>query len=283
MGAEYITNTVSRKNWEPYARNHGAYYSCAGFYKCAADHRIHRRHQDFYLMMLCVGGEGELCCQGRRYAIRSGNLMFCHAGREISYRSSIKNPWSLYWVHFDLKKESGIQEMLYGPHLSPEHPVTACENRAELEEWYEKLLGFSDALADEVQTGLWQSYFLCLLYKGIGQFGHLKEKRNPHVEQTLEFLEQHFTEKTELETVGRAVGISKYHLSRLFRQEMGIPLGHYIEQRRIEYAKVLLASSSLSVGEIGERVGFGSGMYFSNVFRKAEGISPSAYRKRKNR
>ena len=51
---------------------------------------------------------------------------------------------------------------------------------------------------------------------------------------------------------------------------------HYIEQRRIEYAKVLLASSSLSVGEIGERVGFGSGMYFSNVFRKAEGISPSA-------
>ena len=92
--------------------------------------------------------------------------MFCHAGREISYRSSIKNPWSLYWVHFDLKKESGIQEMLYGPHLSPEHPVIACENRAELEEWYEKLLGFSDALADEVQTGLWQSYFLCLLYKG---------------------------------------------------------------------------------------------------------------------
>ena len=283
MNAEYITNTVSRKNWEPYAENHGEYYSAAGFYKNAAGHRIHRKRQEFYLMMLCVGGEGELRCGSRRYAIRSGDLMFCHAGQEISYESSEQKPWSLYWVHFDLKEGSGIRKLLNGPRLSPENPVTVCENRTELEELYEKLLGFQDILADEVQVNLWQSYFLCLLCKGIGQIGGLRERRNPHVEQALEFLEQHFTEKMELETVGRAVNLSKYHLSRLFRQEMGISLGRYIEQRRIEYAKVLLASSSLSVGEIGERVGFGSSMYFSNVFRKTEGISPRGYRNRKNR
>ena len=76
--------------------------------------------------------------------------------------------------------------------------------------------------------------------------------------------------------------LSPDYLSRVFRQEQGMSLMEYIQQERIQHAKVLLSQDNgLSIGQIAGRVGYPSFAHFSKQFRKIVGISPSQYRKNK--
>ena len=52
----------------------------------------------------------------------------------------------------------------------------------------------------------------------------------------------------------------------------------YIRQTRLEYAKILLTTTSLSIQQISERLQFGTRNYFTRVFKEYAGISPSDYR-----
>lgn len=70
------------------------------------------------------------------------------------------------------------------------------------------------------------------------------------------------------------------YLSRLFRKETGETLIHYLTRLRIQLAENLLAHTSISVGEVAELTGFGSRAYFTRVFSRTTGRTPTAFRKR---
>jgi YesN/AraC family two-component response regulator len=78
--------------------------------------------------------------------------------------------------------------------------------------------------------------------------------------------------------VAEAVGVSEDYLSRVFRREMGISPWEYLNRYRVLHAKELLCSTSDNIRTVGHRVGFTDPAYFSRVFRKVTGQSPSAYR-----
>jgi two-component system response regulator YesN len=67
----------------------------------------------------------------------------------------------------------------------------------------------------------------------------------------------------------------------MFRSEFGETITHYILRRRLELAAKLLLTTPLLVKEIAVRSGFQTEYYFSRAFRKAQGVSPTQYRKRK--
>jgi two-component system response regulator YesN len=64
----------------------------------------------------------------------------------------------------------------------------------------------------------------------------------------------------------------------MFKEETGIPVTEYINMARIKKAKELLANTSLKVYEIAYEVGFNDQHYFSSVFKKIVGLSPTEYR-----
>jgi AraC-like DNA-binding protein len=76
---------------------------------------------------------------------------------------------------------------------------------------------------------------------------------------------------------------SRYHVIRLFREAFAQTPHQYLTQRRIERAKVLLASSDLTITAICFAVGFQSVGSFSALFRRHVGFSPGAYRDRERR
>ncbi|HTG71565.1 MAG TPA: helix-turn-helix transcriptional regulator [Candidatus Udaeobacter sp.] len=82
----------------------------------------------------------------------------------------------------------------------------------------------------------------------------------------------------ELGADGALAGYSPYHFLRLFQQVMGKTPNHYVTESRIDAAKLLLATTALSVTEIAVRCGFAQASYFIRVFRLAEGVSPKMYR-----
>ena len=91
------------------------------------------------------------------------------------------------------------------------------------------------------------------------------------------YIEEHLADQIPLATLAQLVRLSPYYFCRAFKQSFGIPPHRYHTSRRIEHAKTLLAKPSPSVTEIGLTVGFSETSSFTAAFRKATGITPTAY------
>lgn len=103
---------------------------------------------------------------------------------------------------------------------------------------------------------------------------------NRAVYETIKFIENNYNQKLSLEEVANSVFLSASYLSKLFKDEIDKTIIEFLTEVRIEKAKKFLITSELSLQSIAEKVGYGDASYFSKVFKKEEGISPSEYRKR---
>lgn len=99
------------------------------------------------------------------------------------------------------------------------------------------------------------------------------------VGESLNYIHQNFHLNLSLENVAQQVYISPYYLSHLFKEELGITFVEYLTKVRIEEAKKLLKTTSLSIVAIASEVGYEDASYFSKVFKKNMGISPNQFRK----
>jgi AraC family transcriptional regulator len=93
------------------------------------------------------------------------------------------------------------------------------------------------------------------------------------------YIEDHIAEQIPLATLARSVRLSAYHFCRAFKRSFGVPPHRYHNARRIEHAKTLLAQPARSVTEIALNVGFSETSSFTAAFRRATGMTPTAYRR----
>ena len=100
------------------------------------------------------------------------------------------------------------------------------------------------------------------------------------IERAKLFIEKNIEKQLSLEEVSRESGMSKYHFSRTFKAVTGNTFKTYHNQRRIEAAKTLLRNQETRVTDACYEVGFKDISYFNRVFRRVEGMSPSAYQKK---
>ncbi len=75
--------------------------------------------------------------------------------------------------------------------------------------------------------------------------------------------------------------MSERHLNRCFVQETGLAPGSYLNRYRIQKARCLLLEQDLSITEVMGSVGFSDSSYFTRVFRREVGMSPSEYQRGK--
>jgi len=94
-----------------------------------------------------------------------------------------------------------------------------------------------------------------------------------------QYIKTHYHLPLSLEIVADAQGLSSKYLSRLFKEETKENLSEFIVKVRVEQAKRLLSQTNKKIGEISLAVGIESRATFLRIFQKAEGISPSDYRK----
>ena len=91
------------------------------------------------------------------------------------------------------------------------------------------------------------------------------------------YIEEHLAEQILLFTLAQLTRLSPHYFCRAFKQSFGVPPHRYHGIRRVERAKALLARSPCSVTEIGLKLGFSETSSFSTAFRKATGLTPTAY------
>lgn len=105
------------------------------------------------------------------------------------------------------------------------------------------------------------------------------EEKNYLVELAREYVEEHYYENLMLADVAQKVGISAGYLSTLFQRQMAKGFVDYLNEIRVEHACAYLRQNYLKTYEIAYKVGFRDEKYFSKVFKKIKGLSPSEYRK----
>lgn len=105
-----------------------------------------------------------------------------------------------------------------------------------------------------------------------------KQELKP-ITEAKRYIQQHYQEALRLEEVSRLVGFNTTYFSVLFKNETGQNFMDYLTELRINKSKELLCSNAGSIQDVAEQVGYRDLKYFSRLFKKITGVSPSDYRK----
>jgi AraC-like DNA-binding protein len=98
------------------------------------------------------------------------------------------------------------------------------------------------------------------------------------VERVIHAMQNNLGEPITIDDMARTAMFSKFHFSRMFQRVTGISPGRFLSALRLEEAKRLLRTSSLTVADISHLVGYNSIGTFSSRFRMSVGVSPTTYR-----
>lgn len=104
---------------------------------------------------------------------------------------------------------------------------------------------------------------------------------NRECEMVRRYMDDHFKENLSLDQLAALAHISKYYLAHSFRREFGVSPISYLISRRIRESRFLLRETDYSLSLISQILGFSSLSYFSQCFRRAEGMGPLEYRKQR--
>ena len=104
-------------------------------------------------------------------------------------------------------------------------------------------------------------------------------EKNKTLEKILDFIDAHAYGSLTLETIAAQCSLSRFHICRLLRAELDITPVSYITFVKMRAAASMLESGNSSISEISVSLSFSSPKYFTKIFKKTFGLTPSAYRK----
>ena len=108
---------------------------------------------------------------------------------------------------------------------------------------------------------------------------HTKEHNSDIVELAKKYIDENYSdEDLSLNTVAAEVNVSPNHLSAIFSQKTGHTFIRYLTDVRMNRVKELLKCTTMRSSEISEKVGYKDPHYFSHLFKKNQGCTPTQYR-----
>ncbi|HWI54358.1 MAG TPA: PocR ligand-binding domain-containing protein, partial [Desulfobacteria bacterium] len=107
---------------------------------------------------------------------------------------------------------------------------------------------------------------------------HNNVKNHQIVSKVMDFIRSNYHRNLTLEEIAGAVFLSPYYVSRVFKEDQKLTIMDYLTKVRLEEAKKLLKNPRYNIDDIAEKLGYNDPSYFSKVFRRKEGMSPSKFR-----
>ena len=233
----------------------------------------------FCEILFVLSGKGETKANGVVYPIEKGDIV-------------VYNPQTVH--EESTTGDAGIEMAFFGitnfqvSGLPADHlidkdasPVLHTKKDAEKFDFYFRSL-VEEVYADKQYGELIAKYWARLILLGILRLANISEAKfvtNAIFTRIHQYLSHHFIEIESMDQICEELNISKYYLSHVFKNYMGIPPMQYITTRRISYAKKLLQETDLTATAIGESCGYKDHVLFFKAFKKLEGITPTAYRR----
>lgn len=260
----------------------GIHLTDIGFYSKAKFHyRERSKGIDQYILLYCVGGNGEVSIEEQNYLITAGNFLVIPAKKAHAYCADEHQPWSIYWVHFKGNQVPALVALLLKRQKSLQGSVQYDESRIKLfDDIYLNLeRGYSvDNLCYASMT-FWH-FLSSFIFEEKFSYALKKNAFNP-VEIAIDYMQKNLHTTLTLEEVANAVNLSASHFSAIFKEQTGLAPIKYFNQLKIQKACQYIQLTTLRIKEISSALGIDDPYYFSRMFSKIMGISPQDYKYRK--
>lgn len=259
------------------------YITDIGYYPKARFHYIHRSTGvGQHIIIYCEEGSGWVEMNKQRTEISPAQFIAIPAGTPHTYGSNEQDPWTIYWIHFKGEMAAFIVDLIL-QRLKGQKPLLSYnENRQKLfGEIYTNLeKGYSMDNLRYVNM-IFYHFLSSLLYED--KFNSVENNKEKNViDDTIQMMQKNLQTIVPLNEFAESAGLSVSHFSAVFREKTGYAPIEYFNQLKIQKACQYLLFSPMTVKEIGCQLGIEDQYYFSRMFSRLMGLSPTEYRK-KNR
>ncbi len=232
---------------------------------------IERQHSDYFVLEYIVSGKGYIICDDKKYTVEENDVYLIHLGSKHRYGADPHEPYEKIWVNFFGGIFTDIISA-YGLSGKVVFKNTSCK------ELFDELLDLAIKYNDNEEVYLKASE---IIFKIVLKLVENTEKHNISTVaiKTKETLDQLIYRKVTMQDVYDEIHLSKSQICREFKKYYGVTPYQYLLNRRIAIAQNLLTKTKLSVKEISDSLCFVDEYHFSSLFKKRNGISPTAYRK----
>jgi AraC-like DNA-binding protein len=257
------------------------YITDIGYYPKANNHYIERPHGiNQHIIIYCVEGRGWVTINKQKMDISPSHFIILPAHTPHKYGAMESDPWTIYWVHFKGDIATDVVSLItnhsqnYLPYLS------FNENRIKL---FEEICfhfeqGYSADTLRYVNM-IFYHFLSSLLYEEkYNQAG--KAPAKDVITLTIDHMKEHIKTNMSLNDLAASAHMSVTHFCNLFRIQTGFSPIEYFNHLKVQQACQALAFTPKAIKEIADELGFSDQYYFSRMFSRFMGMSPSEYRKR---
>lgn len=239
-------------------------------------HYIREHGRDDYHLIYMVKNFGEVYIKDKKNQISSGAVAIIKPHEKHGYHMLCKNAPEYFWIHFSGEK---AEEFLSSLNLSENYFFNIGIS--------EDILKTFNRIINELQTKslnyihFCNSYLLNLLSYLSRKISYSKQyspKDNKSIKNIVLVINNEYMYNPPVEEYAKLCNYSKYYFIKLFTEITGYTPAEYRNMVRIEKACLLIANSPYNLSEIAVMTGFSDPSYFTKVFKKYAGQSPSQYK-----
>ncbi|MBR2971780.1 MAG: AraC family transcriptional regulator [Clostridia bacterium] len=231
-------------------------------------------HEHIEMMLLC-DGECDFHVDGRSYSARPGDLIVVNSAQIHSF--TVKGRIRFYSLllfpsFFDDVSDKEIK--ISG--------IVRDDER--VREYFDEM--HREYTADKKMSDMMLKGCAYRLVAYLGRKYSVEHKEQSPDSQKLkrlysllEYISNNYSERISTKDLAAYCFVSEEHLCRFFKKTVGKTVSEYVNQYRVEKAAVLLSNTDDTVGDVGASVGFEDINYFSRIFKRIKGLTPSEYRR----
>lgn len=256
------------------------YLTDVGYFPHAQYHYRERSlGSDQYILIHCIEGMGSITINQKEFKLIPNSFCIIPKHTPHKYLAEPDNPWSIYWLHFKGSKASH----LYHKYCHNGEPcikqIPLDENRNHLFDGMMDILemGYSMEHLEYININLWHvlSSFLYPQYFESTRKHHLEEDV---ISASIRFMQNNLDKPLAIKDLADRFHYSTSYFFTLFKKRTGYAPINYFNHIKVQKGCQYLSFSNISIKEICYKLGFEDPLYFSRLFKKVMGISPSQYR-----
>lgn len=230
----------------------------------------------YFQWIQCVSGKGKLQVGGSLFEVGNGQGMLLYPNEPHEYYAASDEPWETHWM---VLGGFAVENIVRLAGMTRSGSYTLSNSNVTLSHMKNARMIVQSG---QHWAGLECAKIAYCMLMDISRFISLNsesdEQQTERLQSVVEYMEQRYAEVITLEQLAAVLNISVQHLCSLFKKIHSKRPIEYLHHIRINKSKTLMfEDKSLTIQEIANRVGFETPGYFSSVFKRLEGVTPSVF------
>ena len=231
-----------------------------------------------YQLLYIAAGQGHFFINGQERVVSAGNIIVYLPGQPQEYVYYKDDKTDVYWVHFT---GSDVERIIDYYNIRLSENIIYIGTSPDYQWLFGQIIQEMQLCRprfEELISLLLRNIFILISRNLIGA-NRADNSLENEVELAMHYFRENYRSEVNVEDYALSRGMSASNFYRVFKQISGSTPLQFILKLRLSNAQNLLENSNLTIAEIASAVGYENPLYFSRLFHKHIGVSPSEYRK----